>query len=67
MNTKIAEYRARRGITQVQLAQEVGVTQTTISQHETGLTTPSVQVLVKIAKALDVTVDALLEDEVKTS
>lgn len=64
---KVLEFRIKKGISQAKLSEMVGVQQSSISQYETGLTTPSVQVLVKIAKALDVTVDALLEDEVKTS
>jgi transcriptional regulator with XRE-family HTH domain len=62
---RVLEYRTQKGITQTQLANRVGVNQSAISQYETGSTKPSLLTLIKIAKALDVTADALLEDEAK--
>ena len=45
---------------QNELAEKLAVTQGAVSQWENGLTTPRVELLIKIAKILDCTVDELL-------
>ena len=63
MLTKIKEMRKRINLTQGDLATQLSVTQGAVSQWETGLTNPTLEMLVKIAAVLRCTVDELLSDE----
>ena len=60
----IKRIREQREISQVALAEKVGVTQAMICQIERGTKNPSVQVAALIAKVLDCTVDELLNNGV---
>ena len=60
--TRLREIRKHRGITQVQLAEIIGVEQSTISQWETGRAQPSLKIAVKIANALGCKVDDLIKE-----
>jgi putative transcriptional regulator len=53
--------RARRGLTQEQLAALVGVTRKTINTIETGRFVPSTVLSLKMAKVLGLSVEALFE------
>lgn len=52
--------RKRLNMTQQQLADVLGVSRTTVTMWETSPTMPYARMLVKLADALDVTVDELL-------
>ena len=67
MGDRIKEIRKKRHLTQEQLAEQVDVTVEYISQLERGLSTPSLQVFVKILEVLDASADYLLRDTVSTS
>ena len=56
----IRRLRKNRGLTQVQLAEELGTIQKVITDYETGKTKPPSERLLNIAKFFDVTVDELL-------
>lgn len=56
----IMECRTKKGISQKELAEQVGVHQTFISHVEKGLKTPTVSMLVAIADVLDCSIDGLL-------
>jgi transcriptional regulator with XRE-family HTH domain len=58
---RIVELRAKKGWSQSRLAEEAGITQSTLSRIENGTQEPRAQTLVKIADALDVEYRALLE------
>lgn len=58
----IRNLRERRGITQVQLAEKVGITQAMLCQIERGTKNPSLQVGAEIAKSLSCKVDDLLAE-----
>ncbi len=65
MNTKefgerVAALRKARGMTQSQLADQLNVSNKTISRWETGEGYPEITLLVPLAKSLGVTVDSLL-------
>lgn len=60
----IKRIREQKEISQVALAEKVGVTQAMICQIERGTKNPSVQVAALIAKVLDCTVDELLNNGV---
>ena len=57
-NTIIVE-RARRGLTQADLAVLAGITRRSINAIETGRMVPSVFLALKIARALGVSVDSI--------
>jgi transcriptional regulator with XRE-family HTH domain len=57
---RLMELRSERGITQTQLADMIGSTQRNISHYETVAELPPSAVLIKIAKALQVSTDDLL-------
>ncbi len=59
MKTRIKEFRARYDLTQQQLADKVGATRMTIVYLEKGKYNPSLKLAVRIAKALDSTVEEL--------
>lgn len=55
----LRKYRKEAGLTQQQLADRIGCTRGLISQYEKGITNPSLESVIKIAKALSVKMDAL--------
>jgi DNA-binding XRE family transcriptional regulator/quercetin dioxygenase-like cupin family protein len=59
---RLAAHRGLRGMRVAELAREVGVTPSLISQIERGLSRPSVSTLFAIAQALDVPVDAFFRE-----
>ena len=60
INENIKEARKAIGLTQKDLADMIDVSQKDISRWETGARTPSVEGLIKICKALNVSADKLL-------
>ncbi len=57
--TRIKEFRVRRGWTQEQLATEVGVSRETVIYLEKGKYNPSLKLAFRIAKALMSSIDEL--------
>jgi DNA-binding XRE family transcriptional regulator/mannose-6-phosphate isomerase-like protein (cupin superfamily) len=64
---RLTAHRARRGLRVADLAREVGVTPSLISQIEHGLSRPSVSTLFALAQALEVPVDAFFREPVQAS
>lgn len=60
--TYIQHYRELRGITQVVLAEKLGVSQGAVSNWENGDRKPDVFMMKRIAEILDCTVDELLTE-----
>lgn len=58
-------YKARKaaGLTQIQAAQLLGVTDATISQWENGETKPKTSRLAKVAEVYGCTIDELLRED----
>ena len=54
--------REREGMTQLELAKAIGVSQPTVAQYEKGLILPTIVTGVSIAKALRTTCEDLVED-----
>ena len=54
--------RTKRGLTQSELAEKLGVRSSTISQYESGKRSPNVKMLTKLAKVLKCTVSKLVEE-----
>lgn len=61
ITTKVEAIRKERGLTQAELAEKLGVQQSTISLIENAARNPSANLLVKIADVLDVTIDELID------
>jgi len=59
MKNNIAKIRKRKGLTQMELAELVGVNRFHISNIERGKSLPSVKLLIKIANVLDVSLNDL--------
>ena len=60
-DSTIARLRMERGLTQTQLAELIGCPQQTITRWETGQRNPGMKSLVKLARALECTLDDLVE------
>lgn len=58
--TKITTKRKQKGLSQIQLAVKVGATQKDISRWEQGRVKPNTDTLIKLANALDCTIDDLI-------
>lgn len=58
---KIKEMRKRSGMTQEEVAQQIGVTQGAVWQWESGMVMPTAVNLQKLAATLNCTVDELLQ------
>lgn len=57
---RIKRRRIQLGLTQTQLAEKVNTKKTTISNYETGYSTPSTEMLTDLANVLQTTADYLL-------
>lgn len=60
LNEQIRELRNIRGISQIQLANKLGVTKQSVSNWENDNILPSIKMLVKIANFFEVSTDYLL-------
>lgn len=58
----IRKYRKSGHLTQKDLGEAIGISNTYLSDIETGRTNPSIKTLKKIAKALDISYIELLKD-----
>jgi len=64
LGKNINRYRKRADLTQAQLAEKTGYSDSYIGQVENARTKPSLEAIVKIASALSVTVDQLLVKDI---
>lgn len=64
--TKIKELRKARRMSQAELAEMLHITQTSVSQWETGKTEPSFDTLVKMSEIFGVTIDYILGSDEKS-
>jgi DNA-binding XRE family transcriptional regulator len=60
--TPLAFWRRRAGLTQVQMAQMIGISQAFLAQMESGQRTGSIGQYQKLARALDIRIEDLLAD-----
>ena len=61
LTNRLREARAERGWTQADLAERVSVTRKTINTVENGVFVPSTVLALKLARALETTVEALFQ------
>ena len=59
MKNKILEFRKAQNLTQRQLAEKVGITYQSLQRYEKGTVLPVVDSAIKLAEALNTTVDQL--------
>ncbi len=64
---RVKYYRTERGLSQEALAEQIGTIHKHISNIETGVRAPSLELLILIANVLDVSADDLLTDNLKHS
>lgn len=60
VSQRLREFREQRGLTQTELGVRAGMAAASVSHFETGQRVPSLESLMKLADALEVSVDALL-------
>lgn len=60
---RVEELRRRKGWNQAELARRVGVTQVSIWKFENGKANPNLETLVKLARALECSLDDLVDVE----
>jgi len=61
--TQLIQLRKARGLTQQQMADAVGIHVNQIKRYEAGTTQPTLEALVKVAKALHISLDDLVFGE----
>lgn len=64
-NEKVKYLMKKKGINQKQLSALSGITESSISRYLAGNKNPRMDIIVNVAKALDVSTDYFLEDEEK--
>lgn len=65
LGNKILEYRKRNGLSQEQLADKINVTRQTISDWELGETQPNSEQLKMLSKEFSISIDELLDNDIK--
>ena len=63
LGTMIAELRKQRGMTQLELAEQMGVTDKAVSKWERGLSCPDINSIPKLAEILGVSVEDLMQSK----
>ena len=63
LGEKIKLYRERKKMTQVQIAEILGVKPATVSKYESGTLEPNIESLKKLSELFEVTVDELLKED----
>ena len=61
LDNRLRDERIRRGLTQAQLAESIGVSRKTINTVENGIFVPSTVLALRLAKALGTTVEELFQ------
>lgn len=64
IGNNIKLYRNKKGLTQKQLAEKIGTTDSAITRYESNSREPSIEIITKIAKALNISINELLDDKV---
>jgi transcriptional regulator with XRE-family HTH domain len=59
----ISRLRKKQGLSQVQLAEKLNITQGAVSQWEMGLSKPKSEILPELAKVLNCTIDELFKKD----
>lgn len=65
ISENIKKYRKERGMTQQQLSELCGVPAISLGRYERGERNPSIDTLIKIAEALDITIEKLINSSIE--
>lgn len=57
---RLKEIREARNVTQTQLAKDIGVSNTTVSNWESGVRQPEIEMIITLADYFDISIDFLL-------
>ncbi len=60
LGQRLARFRKEKGLTQIELAKEIGIRQVLVSDYERGRLRPNYEMIIRFSIALDVTTDKLL-------
>lgn len=60
IGTKIMNLRKRKGLSQTDFAQAIGASRTMVGNYERNVNAPSIEMIAKIAKVLEVSIDFLI-------
>lgn len=60
LSCRIAQLRRRAGINQIQLAEELHLSPSTIGMYEQGRRTPNIEILIQMARFYNVSLDYLI-------
>ena len=63
MLTNLRQIRRERHLTQKELAEKAGIPKVSLVRYELGMTSPNVEIVRKVAVALGVTVDDLIDNK----
>jgi len=63
LGKNICNFRKKNGISQEQLAEQIGVSRQTISNWELGETSPNSEQLISISRILDISIDELIGNQ----
>jgi len=58
---KLKELRKKQNLTQLELANKIGVVESTISLYESGKREPDISTLIKLADCLNISIDEIVE------
>lgn len=62
IGSKIAQLRKKKDLSQTDFAKAIGASRTMVGNYERNINAPSIEMIVNIAKVLDVSVDYLIGD-----
>jgi len=62
LGNNLKHLRKGKGVTQIKLAEDLSVDKSTVACYETNRNEPNIEMLKRLAKYFDVTLDELLED-----
>ena len=60
IGTKITQLRKKKNLSQADFAKAIGASRTMVGNYERNVNAPSIEMITKIAKVLDVTIDYLI-------
>ena len=63
LGEKIKLYRENKNMTQVEIAESLGVKPATVSKYESGTLEPNIESLKKLAELFEVSIDELLKED----
>ena len=63
MSDRIKKIRRKKGFSQTELGDRIGVSQQVITNYERGIREPDIETLLKIAGALDISIETLIGEK----